>query len=84
MTHANTYNKFYPLQRGFRKLRSCETQIITFINDVSKNLKYGKYTDLLRMDFSKAFDKVSHCLLLCNLCNYKIEGKVNCRLESFF
>ena len=84
MTHANIYNNFYPLQRGFRKLRSCETQMITFINDVSKNLKYGKYTDLLIMDFSKAFDKVSHCLLLCNLHNYRIEGKVNCRLESFF
>ena len=84
MTHANTYNNFYPLQGGFRILRSCKTQMITFINDVSKNLKYGKHTDILRMDFSKVFDKVSHCLLLRNLRNYRIEGKVNSRLESFF
>jgi len=50
----------------------------------SKNLKYGTHTDILRMDFSKAFDKVSHCLLLRILRNYRIEGKVNSRLESFF
>ena len=74
MTHANTYSNFYPLKRGFRKLRSCETQMITFINDVFKNLKYGKHTDILRMDFSKAFDKVSHCLLLRKLVNYATTG----------
>jgi hypothetical protein len=36
------------------------------------------------MDFSKAFDKVSHSLLLHKLQNYGIDGKVNSWIERYF
>ena len=36
-------------------------------DDVSKNLEEGKQTDVLDMDFAKAFDKVCHSLLLHKL-----------------
>jgi hypothetical protein len=42
MTHADNHNILYPLQLGFRKNRSCETQLLEFIDDVTK--KYGKFT----------------------------------------
>ena len=36
MTHADTHNILYPLQHGLRRFRSCETQLLEFIDDVSK------------------------------------------------
>ena len=43
MTHADIHSIPYPLQHGFRKFRSCETQFIEFINYVSKNPEDGKH-----------------------------------------
>ena len=34
MSHADTHNILYPLQHGFRTGRSCETQLLEFIDDV--------------------------------------------------
>jgi hypothetical protein len=38
-------------------------------------MENGKQTDILVMDFSKAFDKVSHSLLLHKLHYYGIQGE---------
>jgi hypothetical protein len=35
MSHADTHNILYPLQHGFRTGRSCETQLLEFIDDVT-------------------------------------------------
>ena len=83
MSHADKYNILYPFQHGFRKFRSCETQLIEFIDDVTRNLDDGKQTDVLIMDFSKAFDKVSHNLLIHMLKHFGIRGKVNNWIERF-
>jgi hypothetical protein len=64
MSHADRNNILYPLQHGFRSKRSCETQLLEFVDDVSSNMSSGKQTDVLVMDFSKTFDKVSHSLLI--------------------
>jgi hypothetical protein len=61
MQHAEKNNILYPLQHGFRKGHSCETQLIEFVDDISKNLQEGRQTDI--MDFAKAFDKVNHSLV---------------------
>ena len=83
MTHASEQNIMYPLQHGFRKGLSCETQLIEFVDDVTKNLDQGKQTDCLIMDFSKAFDKVSHSLLVHKLHHYGITGKTNAWIKNF-
>ena len=57
-------NILYELQHGFRERRSCETQVIMLVDELSKNMQMGKQTDLIRLDFSKAFDKVTHEKLL--------------------
>ena len=54
MNHADKSNI---LQHGFRSKRPCETQLIEFIDEVTINMSAGKQTDVLIMDFSKAFDK---------------------------
>ena len=83
MSHVDKYNILYPFQHGFRKFRSSETQLIEFIDNVTRNLDDGKQTDVLIMDFSKVFDKVSHSLLINKLKHYGIRGKVNNWIESF-
>ena len=82
MKHADRHNILYPLQHGFRRKRSCETQLIEFVADITKN-SAGKQTDILIMDFSKAFDKVSHSLLLHRLEHYGIRGNINRWIASF-
>ena len=77
MNHGENNNILYPLQHGFRRGRSCETQLIEFIDDLSSNLQKNQQTDVLNMDFAKAFDKVCHSLLVHKLHHYGIRGKVN-------
>ena len=64
-------------QHGFRSQRSCETQLVQFYHDIVSNLdgainRGHKQTDLIIMDFAKAFDKVPHRRLLYKLDYYGI------------
>ena len=36
------------------------------VDEISKNMQMGKQTDLIRWEFSKAFDKVAHAELFQN------------------
>ena len=64
----------YDLQHGFREKRSCETQLIRLVDELAINMQMGKQTDLILLDFSKAFDKVAHEKLLLKLHQYDIRG----------
>jgi hypothetical protein len=83
MNHADKNNILYPLQHRFRSKRSCETPLIEFIDEVTTNMSAGKQTDVIIMDFAKAFDKVSHGLLVHKLDNYGIRGKTNTWIQNF-
>jgi hypothetical protein len=83
MSHADRNNILYPLQHGFRSKRSCKTQLLEIVDDVSSNMSSGKQTNVLVMDFSKAFDKVSHSLLIHKLNHYGIRGKTNTWIQNF-
>jgi hypothetical protein len=83
MHHANNHNILYNLQHGFRSKLSCETQLIEFIHNITSNMNIGVQTDVVVMDFSKAFDKVSHEKLLRKLHRYGICGKTNNWISDF-
>ena len=83
MQHAEAKNILYPLQHGFRKNRSCETQLIEFVDDISKNLQDGHQTDILIMDFAKAFDKVNHSLLIHKLNYYGIDDQTTSWIQNW-
>ena len=51
-------------QHEFRSKLNCETQLIQFVQDLLDKLREGGQTDIIVMDFSKAFDRVSHQRLL--------------------
>ena len=70
-------------QHGFRKKRSCETQLILTAHDLAKHLDNSGQTDAILLDFSKAFDKVPHKRLLIKLDFYGIRGKTKRWIENF-
>ena len=63
-------------QHGFTKNRSCLTNLLEFLEDISAKLDEGAPVDVVYFDFSKAFDKVSHSRLVNKLNNYGIVGSV--------
>jgi hypothetical protein len=74
--HLSEYNILTDTQHGFRKRRSCESQLIVTINDLAKSLDDKSQIDLILLDFAKAFDKVSHRHLLLKAKHYGIRGKL--------
>ena len=62
-------------QRGFRKNRLCESQLIITINDLARGLDNSQQIDGIRLDFSKAFNKVPHRRLAAKLHHYGVRGK---------
>ena len=74
MDHLDLNNILVHFQHGFRSQHSCETQLINTIEDLAKGIGDRKQLDLLILDFSKAFDKVSHRHLLSKLDFYGIKG----------
>ena len=70
-------------QHGFRKGRSCLTQLLAHYDNIVRNLNSGSETDVIYLDFSKAFDKVDHKLLLNKLKFYGIKGKLFTWIKEF-
>ena len=75
MGHADENGILYPLQHGFRSKLSCETQLTELAHDLVTNCQAGHQTDMLVMDFSKAFDKVGHARLMLKLQSYGVTGR---------
>ena len=81
--HLNQHNVLYDLQHGFRERRSCETQLIHLVEDLGRQLVIGKQVDLILLDFSKAFDKVSHPKLLFKLSQHGEKGNTINWIRAF-
>ena len=81
--HLDRQGLMYDLQHGFRERRSCETQLAMLIEDLARNASLGKQTDIILLDFSKAFDKVNHSKLLWKLHQYGIRGHVLGWIRAF-
>lgn len=60
ISHLDRHNVLHNNQDGFRRKRSCETQLLKTVHDLAKTLNDKGQTDSILLDFSKAFDKVCH------------------------
>ena len=74
MTHLEELKILSDIQHGFRKSHSRENQLLVTLEDLTKNLDHGKQSDLILLDFAKAFDTVPHQRLLPKLHHYGIQG----------
>ena len=66
--YNSVYNIVEPLinthQHGFM---TCTTQLLSVYDTVGKHLDEGKQTDMIFLNFSKAFGSVNHNLLINKL-----------------
>ena len=63
--------------------RSVDTNLMVYVDYLSMALERGVSVDAVYTDFSKAFDKVVHCLLLNKLYNYGVRGDMLNWLSSY-
>ena len=56
-----------PAQHGFLKARSCLTNSLCFLEEITKWVDDGSPVDVIYLDFQKAFDNVPHQRLILKL-----------------
>ena len=56
-----------PEQHGFLPGKSCTTQMVGFADSLASSINDAARTDVVYFDFAKAFDSVSHDVLLHKL-----------------
>ncbi|KAK4817990.1 hypothetical protein QYF61_004103 [Mycteria americana] len=81
--HVEDNQGIKPSQRGFRKGRSCFTNLISFCDKVTCLVDEGKAVDVVYLDFSKAFDTVSHSILLEKLAAHGLDGCTLCWVKNW-
>ena len=70
-------------QHGFRKGRSCLTQLLNHIDRILRNFIESNDTDCIYLDYAKAFDKVDHEILLNKIKDIGIRGKIHTWLQDY-
>ncbi|KAK4828524.1 hypothetical protein QYF61_026946 [Mycteria americana] len=74
MRHIQDNQVIRPSQHGFMKGRSCLTNSISSYDKMTHLVDEGKVVYVAYMDFSKAFDTVSHSILLEKLAAHGLHG----------
>lgn len=81
--HLDEHNILSDVQHGFRSKHSCETQLLTTIQDLTMQWDQKKQVDIAVLDFAKAFDTVPHRKLLSKLKHYGIDGNTHAWITDF-
>ena len=79
----NSNSVLCPTQYGFRPKQSTVYAILDIVSTCFDNVESKKFTGLLQLDLTKAFDTVQHKILLAKLNHYGIRGVVNNFFESY-
>ena len=70
-------------QHGFRCGRSCLSALLDVFDDLMHMVNSDTTVDMIYLDFSKAFDKVDHGILLHTLKDVGITGKLGIWFSQF-
>lgn len=74
---------FNPGQHGFRRGRSCLSELLVHFDEILEGLTNSSNVDVIYLDFAKAFDKVDFKVLLKKLHKIGVRGKLLKWIESF-
>ena len=72
----HVFRQINPCQHGFVAGRSCVTQLIEVLEQIGRVLDRGKQIDVIYLDMSKVFDKVSHTRFLSRLRDFGFGGNI--------
>ena len=72
-----------PHQYGFRENRSTELAIIELTNRLTNAIDNGEFTIGIFLDLSKAFDTITHKILIQKLEHYGIQGVTKLWLQDY-
>lgn len=81
--HLNEFSIIPSCQHGFQKGKSTITAMLQCLNDWTLSLDGGEYTDVIYLDFEKAFDRVSHSKLMCKLRVVGIHPRIISWIQAF-
>ena len=73
LKHLEKHKILVDHQHGFRRGRSCETQLLITAHDLASTLNNRSQADVAVLDFAKAFDKVPHQRLIKKLEFYNLD-----------
>ena len=83
ITYLEQNNVLVDYQHGFRRRRSCESQLLITAHDLASILNKRSQVDVAVLDFAKAFDKVPHHRLIKKLEYYNLDTNVVGWIKSF-
>ena len=76
MKHLLQNNILNASQHGFMQKKSCLTNLVEYLDVLTKLVDEGHSVDVVYLDFSKAFDKVPHARLVAKLSACGVGGKL--------
>ena len=83
MKHLQNKSVLIEIQHGFRAGHSCQTQLISLVEDLLYAMDNKYQIDIILLDFTKAFDKAPNWCLLTKLLHYGIEGHNHKWIETW-
>ena len=81
--HLAKNSRIRSSQHGFTAGRSCLTNLLEYMEELTKLVDEGLSVDMLYLDFSKAFDLVPHKRLMVKLRRLGVRGKVASWVEEW-
>ena len=75
--------RIYKGQHGFQAKKSTVSQLLETFNDWVRSIDSSKVIDVLYIDFAKAFDTVSHRILIDKLNGYGVDGNLLRWIRAF-
>ncbi|GAB0190043.1 hypothetical protein GRJ2_001469600 [Grus japonensis] len=80
--HIQDNKVIRPSQHGFMKGRSCLTNLVSFDDKMTHIVDEGKAVDVVYLDFNKAFDTVSHSIVLEKLAPHGLDRHTLCWVKN--